>query len=372
VRALCLSTDFPPFSRGGYELQCHGFVEHLRHDGHEVRVITGRELPRFPVVPRPTSLPAARRAERRAARVLHRHLRGFRPDAVCLWRLGELSVSLVSRIVRAGVPAIGMVCDAWMVHGPRRDPWARHAGRPSFAGVRWLFVSHALRRQVLAAGVDPGVSDVVPWGVDLAALPLAPERATGRRLLYAGRLSPLKGVDLAVRALARLSDTSLEVIGEGEADYVRDLHDLATRLGVRSRTLFRGPLPPAEVAGAYARADAVLFPVRWDEPFGAIPLEAMARGTPVIATATGGSAEFLLADRTAVVVPPEDPDAIAAAVRRLAADPALRASLRAAGRRMAERYPAERSHARVVRALEEAAGGRSPATASRKADRRPT
>jgi glycosyltransferase involved in cell wall biosynthesis len=277
-----------------------------------------------------------------------------------------MSMSLVDRVVRAGLPAVGMVCDPWMVEGPRRDPWARRSGPPSFAGVRWLFVSRALRDRVRAAGVDVGDAEVVPWGVDLEALPLAPERPVGRRVLYAGRLSRLKGVDLAVRALAGLPGTTLEVVGAGDPDYVRELRELAEELCVAPRVVFAGARSRPEVAAAYARADAVLFPVRWEEPFGAVPLEAMARGTPVVATATGGSAEFLLPDRTALVVPPEDPAAIAAAVRRLEDDRALHASLREAGRRMAERYPAGRSHATVLRALEEVA-----ATARRKADSRP-
>jgi len=109
------------------------------------------------------------------------------------------------------------------------------------------------------------------------------------------------------------------------------------------------------VAAAYAAADAVVFPIRWREPFGLVPLEAMATGTPVIGVASGGGAETLLDGRTALVVPPDDPDAIAAAVGRLASDVALRQRLRAGGRRMAERYPAQRSHVAVRAALEAAA-----------------
>jgi glycosyltransferase involved in cell wall biosynthesis len=81
----------------------------------------------------------------------------------------------------------------------------------------------------------------------------------------------------------------------------------------------------------------------------------MATGTPVIGVAAGGAAETLVDGRTALVVPSGDAHALAAAVRRLAADPGLRQRLRAGGRHMAERYPAARSHAAVARALEDAA-----------------
>jgi hypothetical protein len=111
VRVLCLSMDHPPEGRGGYELQCQGFVEHLRRHGHATRVLTGRELPRFPVVPRASSRVAAGRSELRAAAVLRRHLRDFRPEAVAFWRLGELCMSLVERVRNVRVAAVGMVCD---------------------------------------------------------------------------------------------------------------------------------------------------------------------------------------------------------------------------------------------------------------------
>jgi glycosyltransferase involved in cell wall biosynthesis len=93
--------------------------------------------------------------------------------------------------------------------------------------------------------------------------------------------------------------------------------------------------------------------VRWQEPFGLVPLEAMASGTPVVAVAAGGAAAYLEDGRTALVVPPDDPAALATAVGRLQGNDRLRATLRANGRRTAERYPAKRSHARIEAALVE-------------------
>jgi hypothetical protein len=108
------------------------------------------------------------------------------------------------------------------------------------------------------------------------------------------------------------------------------------------------------MAGLYAAHDAVLFPVTWAEPWGLVPLEAMAVGTPVIATGTGGSAEYLSDEGNALLAAPGDPEALAGAVRRLAADAGLRARLAEAGRRTAEAHPAERGTAVIARELEEA------------------
>jgi glycosyltransferase involved in cell wall biosynthesis len=140
---------------------------------------------------------------------------------------------------------------------------------------------------------------------------------------------------------------------------MRRLSDLAQALGVASRLRFHGPKSRDAVAAAYGAADALLFPVRWAEPFGAVPLEALACGTPVVATGTGGTAEYLRPERNALIVPPEDPQAVAAAVTRLRADAGLRQRLRSTGRITAERYPAELSHQRLREALEAAARRRN-------------
>jgi glycosyltransferase involved in cell wall biosynthesis len=347
MRILCVGTDFPPAGNGGYETQCAGFVAHARAAGHDVRVLCGagpgkrlagvhRELARFPAVPEPTLFAIARSLDRWNGAVLARHLRSFAPLAVCWWRLGELSMSLVAR---AGRPAVGVVCDPWMIDGPRRDPWARMTGAgPDLGAVRWLFASRALRDRVQAAGVAVD-GPVVHPGIDpIAAAPTRPWRGD---LLYVGRLSPLKGSDVALRAVARLPEARLRVVGGGG------------RIAAADRVTVEAPKPHAEMAAIYAAADAVLFPSLWEEPFGLVPLEAMAAGRPVIATGTGGSAEYLRPDRNALVVPPGDSDALAAAVRRLAGDPALRARLVAEGRRTAAAFPAARSHAAVLAALGE-------------------
>lgn len=369
MRVLCISTDYPPPGAGGYELQCEACVAHLRRHGHEVIVLTGtgmaaerdpavqRALPRFPVEPQAVPLRAAWRAERRSAAVLQEVLRSA-PDVVCFWRMGELSMSLVERVCRAGLPAIGMVCDAWMVEGPRRDPWCEWRRAPRFdGGVEWLFVSAALRREVASAGIAVHHARLVPLGVDLELFRVAAERPWRNRLLYVGRLSPLKGVDVAIGALAHLPGAELDIVGAGPPAVERSLRSLAESLGVGSRVRFDGLRSRAEVAAVSSAVDALLFPARWQEPFGSAVLEALASGTPVVATASGGVAEYLEDERTALIVPPDDPAAVGAAVCRLRDDRDLRRRLRQAGRATAERYPAERTYERVRVALEAAGRG---------------
>jgi glycosyltransferase involved in cell wall biosynthesis len=387
VRVSVLGVRFPPHHTGGYELHCAATVDGLRAAGHDVQVLTSdlcepaagaaadpawihRELRAFDPAGSWPGLRAAAAGERHNARVLAAHLDAVRPDVVCFWRMAELSVSLLDRVRRAGIPAVGVVCDPWPLDAPGRDPWHRAVGHrlggsPDWAGVaRWVFVSRWLARRIAGAGLPMAPAGIAHAGLDLGRLPFrGPPGPWRGRLLYAGRLSALKGVDVALRAVAELPGTRLTVCGHGSPEAAAELGALAAELGIAGRVELRPPLPATRMAELYAAHDAVLFPGTWPEPWGLVPLEAMAVGTPVVATGTGGSAEYLRPGENALQAAPGDPGALAAAVRRLARDGALRARLAAGGRRTAEQHPAERGTAVIARVLEDAAA-RRPAAAT--------
>ena len=118
----------------------------------------------------------------------------------------------------------------------------------------------------------------------------------------------------------------MRVYGRG-ADQERErLRAVAEALGVAPRVTF-GSLERDELAPTYTAADVVVFPSEWPEPFGLVPLEAMACGTPVVATGVGGSAEFLRDGYNCALFPAGDAPALAAAVRRLHDDPERRSTL---------------------------------------------
>jgi len=112
--------------------------------------------------------------------------------------------------------------------------------------------------------------------------------------------------------------------------------------------------PRDELPRAYAEADALVFPVRWREPWGLVPLEAMAVGRPVVATGTGGSGEYLRHEENCLLFEPDRPSALAAALTRLAGDEALWGRLREAGFPTAARFPESAFDEAVAAAVERA------------------
>jgi glycosyltransferase involved in cell wall biosynthesis len=148
----------------------------------------------------------------------------------------------------------------------------------------------------------------------------------------------------------------LELIGGWDTAEESRLRRLASEVGVAERVDFGGQLGRAEIVEAYGRADAVVFPVRWEEPWGLVPLEAMGRGRPVVATGRGGSGEYLRDEYNVLLFDADDAEALAAALSRLAADEALRARLRRGGLETAPRYTDQLFNEAVQEELARAAG----------------
>jgi glycosyltransferase involved in cell wall biosynthesis len=203
---------------------------------------------------------------------------------------------------------------------------------------------------------------VVHPGIDDALFRPAEPPPWRWRLLYLGRLDPRKGVHLAVDALAKLpTETTLVLQGSGDARYVEELRERAAALGVGDRVSFTST-PRERLREVYAEADVVLFPVQWEEPWGLVPLEAMAVGRPVIASGTGGSREYLEHESNCLIYAPADSgEALAAAVRRLAGDPALRERMRQAGTLTATPFTEAAYNRAIEAALTQASSASSSA-----------
>ena len=185
-------------------------------------------------------------------------------------------------------------------------------------------------------GAPPERIEIVPPGVDHTLFSPGDRRearaelglpADGDVVLFAGRIQPLKGADLAVRCLAELDPSvTLVLVGgpsgpDGESELGR-VHALVDDLGVGSRVRFVEPQPHGRLATFYRAADVCLVPSR-AESFGLVALEAAACGTPVVAAGVGGLRSIVDDGRTGFLVRGREPAEYAALVEVLLHDPAL-------------------------------------------------
>lgn len=211
-------------------------------------------------------------------------------------------------------------------------------------------------------GTPPGTLEIVAPGVEHAFF--APGDKRGARhalqlgdepvLLFVGRIQPLKGLDVAIRALSMVPrpDARLLVVGgasgtEGVAELHRML-ELIDELGVADRVQFIEPQPHHILSTYYRAADVVLVPSR-SESFGLVALEAAACGTPVVANAVGGLLTIVEHGRTGYLVADRNPDVFARHVTDLVNQPVLARTLGINAAERARRYTWNFAAARLRR-----------------------
>jgi glycosyltransferase involved in cell wall biosynthesis len=232
----------------------------------------------------------------------------------------------------------------------------RHASvgrvaRSVFRRAGWVTAcSEDLRTRALALGASASRSSVVPYGVDTARFARTPAlRATGRRrlgvgqdevvILAIGRLVRKKGFEYLVDAVAGLAAAgrlvTLVLAGGGDLD--AELRERARAVGIAALVRFPGNVPHDQVAAALAAADVVVVPSIRDDAGNVdglpnVVLEALASGTPLVATGAGGIGAVVRDQRTGLLVAERDPAALASAIASLLDDPARAAAIGEAAR----------------------------------------
>ncbi len=282
-----------------------------------------------------------------AARRLQEAVRAFRPDVLHVSSF-ELQLSPLALRAARGVPIVhsigwykplcptghklrpdgslclvrrGRVCRDAGCLGPLR--WARETGRyalidGALGRAAAIVTCSAYMRERL--GLE-GVHAVgLPWPVALPGSSFRRTPAEAPLFAVAGRLSPEKGVETLIRALARLRaggiDARVRLVGDGPAR--RAIVDLARGLGVADAVEITGWVRHAEVERHLAAAWAVVAPSLWAEPLGLSAVEAIVRGIPVVATAVGGYAETVEPGLTGLLCPNGDAAALASLLAEVA------------------------------------------------------
>src|SRR3954452_25147234 len=357
---------------GGQNVHVAALAAGLAQRGHEVTVFTRRDDPDLPErVVTPDGYDVAH-VPAGPARVLPkddllRHMPEFAaalrrtwaaapPDLVHahFWMSGLASVAAAGGARAGGVPVVQTFHALGSVK-------RRHQGDADPSPPQRIQLERSLCRTVAHVvatcsdevfelrrlGLARDRASIVPCGVDTAVFtPRGPvaARSSRPRLLVLGRLVERKGHEDAVHALARIPDAELVVVGgppTAELDddpFVGHLRAVAAESGRPDRLRFPGSVARAEVPAWIRSADVVLA-VPWYEPFGITPLEAMACGRPVVATAVGGLVASVAEGVPGARVPPRAPARLAEVVGALLADDARRTAYGAAGvRRARARY----------------------------------
>jgi glycosyltransferase involved in cell wall biosynthesis len=364
---LIVSGIWPP-DVGGPASHAPEVANFLRGRGHEVKVVTT-------AVRQPASEAYAVHWVERATPIGLRHLR----TAALIRKCAALSdVTYTTGMFGRSAAGAGLARHPFVVKLTADPAFERARRRGFFSGtleefqrgggghrsavlrrlrkaelaraVRVLCPSEYLRGLALSWGLEPERVSVLPNPVP--PLPPLTERDALRRefglngstLAFAGRLTRQKALDVALEAVALADGVSLVLAGEG--DERAALERRAEELDLGGRVRFLGPQPRERVLELFRAADALVLSSAW-ENFPHAVVEALAVGTPVLATATGGVGEVVEHERNGLLVEPGNAEALARAVERYFGDEGLRTRLRERAAPSVADYASERVYGRL-------------------------
>jgi glycosyltransferase involved in cell wall biosynthesis len=321
---------------GGAERVVAGLLRGAREAGHVSAIAAAAGPVEAELDVRRYDVPLLERRPWRAATAalaIDRALRDFRPDVVHVHNPGVSLPVALATVRGRRTPALVSV------HGVPDADYRQAARLLRLGGLPVISCGPGVTAGLDEAGL--AVRETVVNGVapapppaDRGALTAEWDLDPGRRLvLVVGRLAPVKNPGLAIAALRDLPDVTLAFVGDGPLR--PELGALAESTGVSDRVVFAGLRKDARaLIGA---ADAVAL-TSHSEGLPLAVLEALAAGTPLVATAVRGVRELLHDGEDCLLVPPDDASALAAALRRVLDEPELAATLARTGRALAARH----------------------------------
>jgi len=401
MRTLVISNLYPPNVCGGYERLCFSVSEALQPRGHAIGVLTSsyggqvenyagqqiwRDLFLFATegnIYQRFEISDERRADYNGhnIREFHRVADEFNPDVIFIWNMYFYDHCLMQAIeARYGDRVVYFLTDNWLisyynggflgdfftrsVHGTAGEDEVVYEG-PSFQlKGRAIFGSDFVARLYANAGLRFSEQHVVHNGVHLPVVPesryrdrLLPVRHGVLRLLFAGRIVDVKGLHIALEALALVKrrmpdvDVRLDVVGDGQDETYRArikaiiaVHDLADQVS------FRDPVGVDQLFDLFQDYDIYLFSSLY-EPFALTLIHALHAGIPTIAAAAGGNVEIVHHNETGLLYPKNDVEALAQNIQFLYGSPALRALLSRQARSMAWQFTFDRMVDQIDRKL---------------------
>ncbi len=401
MRILLLSNLYPPDVQGGAEILAADIATGLEKLGHEVLVLTstpGSPRKEGAVWRTLSSAPPAHFDRQRPvwqqlkllfnyyrryhhcanARELQRVVTVTQPDVVYIWEITGIGVNSILRVLsRLSIPIVFHLGSYWLLYA--RSPETEQSRLHKRQIKQWLIgtitipqhasfiaVSETVKQEYIRAGFDQEHIEVIYNGIDSRFLSLTSAQSTTHRnfeLLFVGRLRIEKGILVLLKALdllvngseqldGRVPDLHLNIFGTGDQVYYNELQDFLREKGLSQNVTFQGRVSQDELIERYDCSDILIVPSLWQEPFGLVAVEAMARGLPVIASHVGGLAEILTHGKHGLLVEPGNERALAVAIRQLQTDPDKRMQLGQTARVLVqERFLIEKNARRVEQHL---------------------
>lgn len=408
MKLLALSNLYPPNVIGGYEVLCYDMMRALAQRGHEIQVLTsdyggqqaefeGRQVDRRLKLPATdgniyvpfTAGPEQRqRINQHNLDCLQQSLKEHGPELLFVWNLHFFDQSLLEAIAATRLPVVYLLTDNWLaaarnpgfishyfateVHGPGQSPgqrcktWLKRLLRPAPGPARItgtaIFPSRFMVELYRRAGLEFARSRVVPHGIPgqpadspHPAEEQGPLHAGVLKLLFAGRIVDVKGVDTAIDALPLLCrqrpelNFQLTIIGnDQDAAYKQQLDRRIREQGMTQRVRFAPAVKEEALPELFRAHDVYLFPSRY-EPFSLTLIHALRSGIPTVASRAGGNPELITHGRTGLLFRTGSTEDLVQQVMRLATDAQLAATVSRQGRLHAAAF----SFAAMVERIEE-------------------
>ena len=364
MRVLQVSNFAEPL--GGAEVHMHQVIEALGARGHRVALFAGSEqteehteLRR--VVKRPAWSPADLIHDPKLLTAFESFLEEFKPELIHLHNASHLPISLITTLGSHAAPVLMTVHDASVVCANAWLVWGDGTPCPGGVGAKCLsngceknypfdarvLVASRLRTEALQSNVDAfaspsrfllerisedGFENVhhLPYWIEKSPRPEGIERDHDQ-VLFLGRLAREKGLDVLLRAWARVQQARpqarLTIVGSGPEE--QDLRSLAAELGLDVEAIFVGRVPHDQVAEVQARAAIQVIPSIWGENSPVSIYESYLAGLPMVASSIGGIPEMVREGETGLLARPRDPEHLAQRLVELLSDRELQKRLAA-------------------------------------------
>jgi glycosyltransferase involved in cell wall biosynthesis len=367
MKTLIISNLYPPNALGGYERLCYSVADALVARHHQVTVLTstyggktadflGQTIFRTLIllategnIYQTYNVTEARRAEINGYNIntLDQIVFEIKPDVIFIWNLYFFDSSLIHNIEdKYSDKVVYFLTDNWLisfynkdylgqyfprvVFGSEKDDDVISQKRPIQLGGSAIFGSSFMEKFYSNAGIQFHRSKIIHNGVQLPSIlknirrnRFFPVSYGTLRLLFAGRVVDVKGVDCAIRALPLIADrlpnisVSLDIVGDRQDKvYYSKMSELVKEIGVEKMVSFKDTVPQNELFGLFQEYDIYLFPSIY-EPFSLTLIFALHAGIPTVASNVGGNPEIIIDNKTGLLFNKHSPTSLMNAIFNL-------------------------------------------------------